>query len=39
MKPVISDTMKASFHIVAGWTFTIWLIFYFASLIALITQA
>ena len=39
MKPVITDAMKASFDMIAGWTFIIWLLFFLYSSIALITQA
>jgi len=39
MKPVITKVLKASFAMVAGWTFTIWLLFLLISSIALFTQA
>lgn len=39
MKLVITDTMKASFDMIARWTFIVWLIFFFISSLALITQA
>ena len=39
MKPVITDTMKASFDMILGWTFIIWLLFFIISSIALIIQA
>ena len=39
MKSVITDTMKASFDMILGWTFIIWLLFFIISSIALIIQA
>ena len=39
MKPAITNVLKASFAMVAGWTFAIWLLFLLISSIALITQA
>jgi hypothetical protein len=39
MKPAISSVLKASFAMVAGWTFSFWLLFLLISSIALITQA
>ena len=39
MKPAITNVLKASFTMVAGWTFAIWLLFLLISSIALITQA
>jgi hypothetical protein len=39
MKPVITNVLKASFAVVAGWTFAIWLLFLFISSVALISQA
>jgi hypothetical protein len=39
MKPVITNVLKASFAVVAGWTFSIWLLFLFISSIALLSQA
>ena len=39
MKPVITNVLKASFAVVAGWTFAIWLLFLFISSVALLSQA
>ena len=39
MKPVITNVLKASFAMVAGWTFSIWLLFLLISSLALISQA
>jgi hypothetical protein len=39
MKTAINNMLKASFAMVAGWTFAIWLLFLLISSIALITQA
>lgn len=39
MKPVVNNMIKASFAMLAGWTFAIWLLFLLISSIALITQA
>jgi hypothetical protein len=39
MKPAITNVLKASFVMVAGWTFSAWLLFLFISSIAVITQA
>ena len=39
MKPAINNVLKASFAMVAGWTFAIWLLFLLISSVALISQA
>jgi len=39
MKTTMTDVLKASFAMVAGWTFAIWLLFLLISSIALMTQA
>jgi hypothetical protein len=39
IKSAITNVLKASFAMVAGWTFSIWLLFLLISSIALITQA
>lgn len=39
MKPAINNVLKASFAMVAGWTFAIWMLFLLISSFALITQA
>lgn len=39
MKLVLTNVFKASFTMLAGWTFAIWLLFLLISSIALMTQA
>ena len=39
MKTAVTNVLKASFAMVAGWTFAIWLLFLLISSVALITQA
>jgi len=39
MKPAITNVLKASFAMVAGWTFAIWMLFLLISSISLMTQA
>ena len=39
MKPVIKHVLKAGLVTVAGWTFSIWLLFLLIISISMITQA
>jgi hypothetical protein len=36
MKPTVNDMLKASFTMLAGWVFAIWMLFLLISSIALI---
>lgn len=39
MKPTMTNVIKASFTMLAGWTVAIWFLFLLISSIALMTQA
>jgi hypothetical protein len=39
MKPALSNLMKASIAVVAGWTFAAWLLFLLITAVASVTQA